>query len=204
MLRTNLATRPFYNVQAVRVVLGIAAAAVFALILFDVVQILNLTVSQQSLGARASDAETQAARLLAEAERTRKQIDPAELQTVATAAREANAIIDRRAFSWTTLFEHFEAMLPPNVRITAVQPGPGRDGSTRVRVAVDARRAEDLDAFVEALEEGGTFRDALATQEVTNLDGMIQASIEATYLVPAAVADGTSAGAQRALIEEQR
>ena len=32
MLRTNLATRPFYNVQAVRVLLGIAAAAVLALV----------------------------------------------------------------------------------------------------------------------------------------------------------------------------
>jgi hypothetical protein len=204
MLRTNLATRPFYNVQAVRVVLGLAAAAVFSLVLFDVVQLLNLTVSQQSLGARASDAEAQAARLLAEAERTRRQIDPAELQTVATAAREANAIIDRRAFSWTALFEHFEATLPPNVRITAVRPGPGREGVTRVQIAVEARRAEDLDAFVEALEEGGTFRDALATQEVASLDGVIQAAIEATYLVPASVGDGTSAGAPPARAEEQR
>ena len=111
------------------------------------------------MGARASDAEAQAARLLAEAERTRTQIDPTELQTVANAAREANAIIDRRAFSWTALFEHFEATLPPDVRITAVQPGMEREGATRVRVAVEARRAEDLDAFVEALEEGGTFRE---------------------------------------------
>jgi len=204
MLRTNLATRPFYNVQAVRVVLGLAGAAVLALVLFDVVQLLTLTASQQSLGARAMDAEAQAARLLAEANRTRSQIDTEELQTVANAAREANAIIDRRTFSWTTLFEHFEAMLPPDVRITAVQPGPGRDGATRVRVAVEARRAEDLDAFVEALEEGGKFRDALATQEVTSLDGVIQAAIEATYLAPAAVGDGTSSEAQPARAEGQR
>ena len=191
MLRTNLATRPFYNVQAVRVVLGIAAAAAVSLVLFDVVQLLTLSMSQRSLGARAAEAETQAARLLAEAERTRTQIDSAELETVANAAREANAIIDRRAFSWTALFEHFEATLPANVRITAVQPGMERDGATLVRVAVEARRAEDLDEFIEALEKGGSFREALATQEVTNLDGVIQAAIEATHIAPAAVADGT-------------
>ena len=204
MLRTNLATRPFYNVQAVRVLLGVSAAAVLALVLFDVVQLLNLTVSQQSLGARASDAEAQAARLLAEAERTRKQIDPTELQTVANAAREANAIIDRRAFSWTALFEHFEATLPPDVRITAVQPGIDREGATRVRVAIEARRAEDLDAFVEALEEGGTFREALATQETTSPDGVIQAAIEATYMGPAAAGDGTTTQAEPVRREEQR
>ena len=204
MLRTNLATRPFYNVQAVRVVLGIGAAAVLALVLFDVVQLLNLSMSQRSLGARAADAETQAARLLAEAERTRTQIDSAELETVANAAREANAIIDRRAFSWTALFEHFEATLPPDVRITAVQPGLERDGATLVRVAVEARRAEDLDEFVEALEKGGSFREALATQEVTSPDGVIQAAIEATYMAPAATGDGTLTEARTARAEEQR
>jgi hypothetical protein len=201
MLRTNLATRPFYNVRAVRVVLGIAAAAVLALLLFDVVQLLNLTVSQQSLGARAMDAEAQAARLLADAERTRGQIDPEELQTVANAAREANAIIDRRAFSWTELFERLEATLPSDVRITAVQPSLDNEGTFRVRVAVEGRRAEDLDAFIEAMEEGGTFREALATQEMTSVDGVIEAAIEATY---AAAGGGAAATAQPVAVEGRR
>jgi len=197
MLRTNLATRPFYNVRAVRVVLGVAAAAVLALVLFDVVQLLNLTVSQQSLGARATDAEAQAARLLADAERTRGQIDPEELQTVANAAREANAIIDRRAFSWTELFERLEATLPSDVRITAVQPSLDSEGIFRVKVTAEARRAEDLDAFIEALEEGGIFREALTTQEMTSFDGVIAAAIEATY---AAAGDGAAATAQPAAV----
>ena len=149
------------------------------------------------------DAEAQAARLLAEAERTRRQIDPNELQIVANAAREANAIIDRRAFSWTALFEHFEATLPPDVRITAVQPRLASDGTTRVRVAVEARRAEDLDAFVEALEANGAFRDALATQEVTGRDSVIDAAIEATYLM-SVLAGGASPEARSAKAEEQR
>jgi hypothetical protein len=181
MLRTNLATRPFYNVRAVRVALTAAAVAVLALVLFDVVQLVNLTISQRSLGARAIDAEQLAARLLAEAANTRKQIDPLELRTVADAAREANDIIDRRAFSWTELFERFEATLPSNVRITAVQPGVGREGGMLVTVSVEARRAEDLDEFVEALDAEDAFSEVLATQEQTTADGLIAAVIEATY-----------------------
>jgi len=190
MLRTNLATRPFYNLRAVRVVLGAAAAAVLSLVLFDVAQLVNLTVSQRSLGARAADAEALAIRLVADADRTRRQIDPEELQTVANAAREANAIIDRRAFSWTELFERFEATLPSDVRITAMRPTVGSEGAVRVTVAVEARRAEDLDAFVEALEASGSFHSALTTQEVTDADGVIDATIEANY------AASSSAGAQ--------
>jgi len=127
------------------------------------------------------EAEEQARLLLAEADTNRRQIDPVELDTVATAAREANLIIDRRAFSWTALFEHFESTLPADVRITAVQPTVVGDGSVRVTVAVQARRAEDLDAFVEALEASGTFHGALTTQEVTDADGLLNASIAATY-----------------------
>ena len=192
MLHTNLSTRPFYNLRTVRVVLGIAAAIVIALVLFDIVRILNLSVSQRSLGASAAEAEAQAVRLLAEADRTRKQTDPVELQTVASAAREANVIIDRRAFSWTELFERFEATLPADVRITAVQPNVLTDGTVRIGVVVQARRAEDLDAFVEALEASGAFRGALTTQAATDGEGLLTASVEATYA--AAIAGAPPAG----------
>jgi hypothetical protein len=198
MLRTNLATRPFYNTRAVRVVLTTATVAVLGLVIFDAVQLVNLTISQRALGARAIDAEQLAQRLLAEADETRRQIDPRELQTVADAAREANDIIDRRAFSWTELFERFEATLPADVRITAVQPRVDQAGML-VIVSVEARLAEDLDAFVEALDAEVAFSEVLATQEQTDDDGFIAAVIEATYSPASgerpAEAAGTSAPA---------
>lgn len=184
MLRTNLSTRPFYNVRAVHVALGIIAGIVLAITLFNVVQIVRLTTSQQSLGARASDAEEEAAQLRAEAARIRAQINPQELKVVSDAAREANRIIDRRAFSWTQLFTQFEGTLPPDVRITAVRPR--LDGTDFVvSVGVEARRAEDLDAFMEALEGQGGFHDVLAVAEQTNDEGLLQALVEGTYEPPA-------------------
>jgi hypothetical protein len=184
MLRTNLSTRPFYNVRAVQVALGAAGAIVLAVTLFNVVQIARLTMSQQALGARAAEAEEEAARLLAEAARIRAQIDPQELQVVANAAREANQIIDQRAFSWTELFAQFEATLPPDARIRAVQPRLERDGNFIVAIGVEARRAEDLDAFVEALETAGAFHNVLAVQEQTGTSGLIEAIVEGTYVPP--------------------
>lgn len=183
MLRTNLSTRPFYNVRAVHVALGAAGAIVLAITLFNVAQIVRLGMSQQSLGARAAEAEGDAARLRAEAARIRAQINPQELEVVANAAREANQIIDQRAFSWTELFGQFEATLPPDVRITAVRPRLDR-GSFILAIGVEARRAEDLDAFVEALETDGAFHDVLAIQEQTGTGGLIEAVVEGTY-VPA-------------------
>lgn len=184
MLRTNLSTRPFYNARAVQVALGVAVACVLAITLFNAVQIARLTASQRSLGARASEAENEAGRLRAEAARIRAQINPQELQVVANAAREANRIIDRRAFSWTELFTRFEATLPPDVRITAVRPRLEGDDFT-VSVSVEARRAEDLDAFMETLESKGGFHGVLAVAEQTGDSGLLQAIVEGAYVPPA-------------------
>ena len=182
MLRTNLSTRPFYNVRAVQLVLGLFAGLVLAVTLFNVVQIIRLTASQRSLGSSASQAEAEAQRLRGEAARVRAQINPQELKIVANAAREANTIIDQRAFSWTELFAQFEDTLPADVRITAVRPRLERGGSFIVAIGAEARRAEDLDAFIEALENKGAFHNLLAVQEQTNDAELIEAVVEGAYV----------------------
>lgn len=201
MLRTNLSTRPFYNVRAVQAVLGAASAIALAVTLFNVVQVVRLAMSQQSLGGRAAEAEQEAARLRADATRILAQINRQELEVVADAAREANQIIDQRAFSWTELFAQFEATLPPDVRITAVRPRLERAGDFIVSVGVEARQPEDLDAFVEALETDGAFHNVLAIQEQTGDGGLIEAIVEGTYAPPPR--DGESPSPETAAASQQ-
>ena len=199
MLRTNLSTRPFYNVRAVRALLGLGALIVAAFTLFNVVQIVRLSATQRTLSADAVRAETEAARLRADAVRLRGQIDPRELALVSADAREANAIIDRRTFSWTALFVQFEKALPPDVRITAVQPRREQDGSFSVNIGVEARRVEDVEAFIEALEAQTPFRDVLPVEEQTSDDGLIEAILDGHYEPerpnPAAATDAPASAA---------
>jgi Tfp pilus assembly protein PilN len=190
-LRTNLASRPFYNVRAVQVLLAAAALVVIAFTLLNVVQLLRLGATQRQLGAHASESEAQAEKLRADAARIRTQIDQKELEAVAKAAREANAIIDRRAFSWTDLFVQLEATLPADVRITTVQPRLDR-GVFRVGVAAEARRAEDVAEFIEALEKTGSFKDVVPLQQQTGEDGLISIAIEGEYQPPSRPAASAS------------
>jgi hypothetical protein len=185
MLRTNLATRPFYNARAVHAALALLGALVLAVTLFNVVQLIRLTSAQRTLGASAAANETEAQRLRAEAAAIRGQINPQELRVVSTAASEANAIIDQRAFSWTQLFTLFEATLPADVRITAVRPRLERGGSFVVAMTVEARRASDLDAFMEALEAKAGFRNVLPVQDQTSDAGTVEAIVEGVYEPPA-------------------
>ena len=94
----------------------------------------------------------EAARLRAEAARIRAQINPQELEVVANAAREANGIIDQRAFSWTDAVRAVRGDAAAGRADHRRAAAARRQTSFVVAVAVEARRAEDLDAFIEALE----------------------------------------------------
>jgi hypothetical protein len=48
-------------------------------------------------------------------------------------------------------------------------------------MVVEARRAEDVDAFVEALEKSGTFRDVLPSEDQLDEEGRLQAVIDGVY-----------------------
>ena len=185
MLRANLSTRPFYNARLVRAVLTVLVGLVVIVTAVNGVRLVTLSRSQATLGARAAAAEAEAARLETEAGRLRAAINPTEIAQVTAAAREANSIIERRAFSWSSLFAQFERTLPFDVRITGVQPRTEDDGRFVLVIATDGRSVADIDAFIEALEAEGTFTSVLAVDEQTDESGLVQALIDATYLRPA-------------------
>jgi hypothetical protein len=182
MLRTNLSTRPFYNIRAVQAALGACAAIVILFTMFNLVSLLQLGANQRSLGARAVQAQNDAAKLRSDATLVRAKVDAKELEVVSAAAREAKSIIEMRAFSWTELLAQFEKTLPENVRITAVQPRLDRDGRFIIGMRVEARQIGDLERFLEALEMTGAFHNVLTTDEQATDDGLLEAVIEGTYV----------------------
>jgi hypothetical protein len=190
MLRTNLSTRPFYNIRAVQAVLGAGVAIVIMFTMFNVISLVRLATSQRSLGARAVQAQNDATKLRADAARVRSQVDAKELEVVSGAAREAKSIIEMRSFSWTDLLAQFEKTLPENVRITAVQPHVEKDGRFVIGMRVEARQVGDLEKFLEDLEMTGAFRNVLTTDEQATDDGLLEAVIEGLYVPPTGTAPG--------------
>jgi hypothetical protein len=190
MLRTNLSTRPFYNIRAVQAALGALAAFVILFTMFNVISLLQLAASQRSLGARAVQAQNDATKLRGNAAQVRAQVDAKELEVVSAAAREAKSIIEMRAFSWTELLAQFEKTLPENVRITAVQPRLERDGRFIIGMRVEARQIGDLEKFLDELEMTGSFHNVLTTDEQATDDGLLEALIEGSYVQQAASTAG--------------
>jgi hypothetical protein len=180
VLRTNLATRPFYNERAAHVAIAMAAVLVLAITFLNVVQVVRLSRHNTELSSQTRAEQMEAERLTAEAARIRSSINKDELALIVGAAHEANSLIDQRTFSWTAFFNRIEATLPPNVMLTSVRPSI-KDGETHVAIGVLGRRAEDIDEFMEKLEATGAFRDIVpATQDRTE-DRLYRVAIEAVY-----------------------
>lgn len=181
MLRTNLATRPFYNERAVHVALATIAALVLAITALNVVWIVTLSRHNTELSARINAQRAEAERLTSEAARIRRTINKDELALVVNAAQEANALIDQRTFSWTEFFNLIESTLPPDVMLSSVRPS-FKDGITRVTMLVLGRRPEDVDEFMEKLEATGSFEEINAASGDWTDAGLKRVVIESVYV----------------------
>lgn len=181
MLRTNLSTRPFYNERVVHLLIALAGVIVLTVTMFNVLQVIQLSRHNTELATLTGHDRSEAERLTREAARIRHGINQKELIGVAAAAREANALIDQRTFSWTAFFNDLEATLPPDVMIVSVRPAVDR-GATRISLTVIGRTAEDIDEFIEKLEATGDFESILAKQSDRTEDGLNRALLEAEYV----------------------
>jgi hypothetical protein len=164
ILRTNFASRPFYNERAVQTILVALAVLAVLISALNIAGLLALTRRNAGAVEQAERAEAQVRELSQRARDLQRGIDPQALDTLTKAAREANRILDRRTFSWTELFNYLEETLPPDVRLVAVEPQVSDRGVT-VSLLVVGRRVADVDAFMENLERSGAFADVAPGDE---------------------------------------
>lgn len=182
MLRGNLSTRPFYNERAVHVLLAVAGLVLVLLSIVSVSQFLALSRQQGELSARIARDEQRAQALRRDAADIRRGIDEAELQTTVAATQEVNRAIDARVFSWTALFNTVERTIPPAVMLLGVYPSVEDDGRVDVRMVVNARRIDDVNAFMEALERAQSFEALQSSEEQRIDDGSFIVTFDGRYV----------------------
>jgi Tfp pilus assembly protein PilN len=182
VIRANLSTRPFYNERAVQLWLLVLALIVAAATMFNVARVIRYSQTDTELAGQASRDEAHAADLRAEAARLRGSVDLQQIELASTEARQANALIDRRTFSWTDLFNQFEITFPDNVRIAAVRPTLDETGGLVLTINIVARSVDDVDELIGNLEATGSFSSLLSVQESFNGEGMLEATLQGHYL----------------------
>ena len=174
MLRTNLATRPFYNERAVHFILGGIALAAGLVLATSGVRLSALFQERAILTAVAESNEQQADEILNQTVTLQRGAGAPELDLLAAASREANRLIDQRAFSWTDFLNRIEATLPDDVMLTSLRPDV-TDRVVGVQVGIISQSIVAIDRFIEQLEGTGAFADVLSREEEITDDGLYRA-----------------------------
>ena len=186
MIRTNLSTRPFFNERAVHFWLLVVAAVVVLTTAFNVMRVLRYSRSDTTLAAQASLDENRSADLRQQAARLRATVDPKQVEFASTEARKANELIDRRTFSWTDLLNRLETTQPDDVRLVAVRPRVEKEGRIVLVINVVSKSVDDVDMFMQNLEETGAFANLRPVVEQVNDEGLIETALESDYVPSAA------------------
>jgi hypothetical protein len=158
VLRTNLSTRPFYNERIVHAVAAIAAILLLAITAAQVVRVVRLSRLKTELNGYIKRDKAEAELRTNEAAGIRRGLDQAQLTLVASEAKEANQLIERRTFSWTQLLNYLTETLPNDVMLTAIRPD-FQEGGTQISMEIQGRGGDEIDKFWENLEKTGAFHD---------------------------------------------
>lgn len=103
------------------------------------------------LEARVDDAQRLARRDL-----PRMRVPAGDARALAQEVGRANAVLATLTLPWDAMFRELESAASPNIALLGIQPdGAGR----QVRLAGEARRFEDLLAYIARLEATPGFRD---------------------------------------------
>jgi len=195
VIRTNLATRPFYNERAVHLALLAVAALGLAATAFNVTQVVQLSRRDTQLLTQASRDEAQAADVSRRAAQMRGTVDPRVLEIASADARQANELIDRRTFSWTELLNRLEATEPDDVRVSSLRPKLDAKRGIVLTIVVLARNVEDINLFIDRLQATGAFAQLQKLDERFDEQNQLQATIESVYTPtlahPVAEGEGT-------------
>lgn len=181
MLTGNLATRPFYNERLVRGALAVALAVAVLWAALNVITLVSLSQQSAMLSDRIRNEGLRASGARTEADTVRRGLNVADLKRVSGAATEANALIERRTFSWTGLFNQLETTLPADVRLVEVQPQTDDVGRLILSLTVVSRKIEDLDEFIRGLEATGAFSGVVSRSDEALDDGSIASTLQGYY-----------------------
>ena len=189
----NLATNPIERRQWLqRVTLGTAAAVAL------------LTLAHLALGwilwsaPEAPEPDLSALELIEqwsdEVDELTSASDPDRAYNAAVQTGLSNALIDRRVFSWSALFNALEESMPDDVRLDAVQPVTTLDG-VRVSLTAASESGESLLAFLSRLEERPEFLAVYPGRQLLGLDGDLRLTVEALASADSEPVDAGDRGA---------
>ena len=158
-VRINLATQPYEDARQFYVQWGgllLLLVVIAAVLIGLVVRAHNASrdIARKVATERSRIAEMDRERAAAEAILNRT-----ENRDVRDKSRFLNALIARKAFSWTQVFSDLEQIVPPRVRVVSIHPEVNTSNQLEIHLEAIGDSREKAIELVRRMEESPTFRE---------------------------------------------
>ena len=155
LLRINLATKTYLDRRKFNLIVGVSLLVLVLLLLFNISRVASNAGKLSSTGKELGLTQGKDAG-----------VPQKDYQEVVARIKFANDIIEKKSFSWITLLDKLEGVVPDGVAISRVEPKPKTE---ELSIAGVAKTFGNLRQFLENLETSGQFRDVylLNQSEVT-------------------------------------
>lgn len=97
-----------------------------------------------------------------------------------------NDLFQRKAFSWTRVFEDLEQVMPPRLHVVSIRPEMGKDNQLEIKLVVAGESRERAEELVRRMEVSRNFQQTHinfeSTQVAQNSGDNVQFDISALYI----------------------
>ena len=184
IIRSNLASTPIKNYSLFLlgcILLGIAVA-VFTF--FNLTNISNSYEKNRELKKTITTQQTQLNGMEQKEKELQEKINRVKTAKFVSETEFMNNAIKRRTFSWTSLFDHFEEVLPPTVKMISVTPNVEED-NIAINLEMAGRNLSDMLELVRTLERDSQFSDVtLKAERSGEQDDLIYFNVSLNYKPP--------------------
>lgn len=162
----NLASQPFRNRALPWTIAGVVTAASLLLLVVLLSKSSQTNTRAAEVEREISDLRQQVSRLERRIEEIKEALTPEQLQTLEA----AQALVDRKRFSWARLFTDLEAALPGSIRVKRISV---RDVAVRgdrtvadLELVVVSKNPADVTTMIAEMDRAGIFRSELVEQSL--------------------------------------
>jgi hypothetical protein len=165
----NLARHPFRNERLPTLLLALGCVLLAGVSVRHGFAVRDLLPERTAaIDGEVVEVEKEAAALRRESQELRRREASGDVLREWASVRE---LVDRRAFSWTTLLACLEETVPPNVRLLSIAPS-GEGGQVNLTLRAVGSRVEDGLGFLDALLAREEFQEPFLTGVSESSEGV--------------------------------
>jgi len=180
-LHLNLASRPYRDYVPVYAVAATLAVLSAILLVNNGLTAYRYLVNTKETRAEIARVQTETSEEQRAAEKLEGSLARIDLKSLNAEVRFINTQIADRAFSWSTLLDTLEKVLPRDVRLISLDPTIDKEGDVVLNVSASSKASGGMVQFLKALNSDPHFQQPLPRSQNRNDDGSFTFALSMVY-----------------------